>query len=205
MRHRKAIVGTIALIAVGACARNPKPKQIGDNPTFAPGLEVKAQERGAPHLLVKMAKQAYINAFLVTPGEETMILYPTGSASAPLLDAGPHELATNFGPRPVLGDSGRILRRPTAQRGGQGQAPPSAGGGGAGGGGRGQLGFNDGVGRWILVYASQDSIPLDELRQKVVGFTVPGYTVEALNTVARPVHSLVPHGQWAAVAVEYDY
>jgi hypothetical protein len=187
----------IHAVAAGACWRNPKPTRLGDDMTLLPTVQVQQQDNQSPVLMVDLPRGAYVNAFLVTPGEETIILYPPDSATAPLLAAGSHQLPTYFGPRSAVGDTGRILRRPTGRTGGAGADPLGRGG---------RMDEEEGVGprRWLLVYTSEEPVPLPALRSRVMGFTVPGYTNEALNTVARTVRSISPSGRWAAIGVEFN-
>jgi hypothetical protein len=203
VRLRTPVAVATLIWSATACFGNPKPKPFGDDLSLLPSVEVRRVEGQDPHLIVQLPKAAYVNAFLVTPGEETVILYPEAATST-RLEPGSHQLRAYFGSRSEAPDTGRVLRRPTGALGGRGDGGQSGQGGQGGMQGR---GMEDNLyaasRRWVLVYASQDSVPLDALRRSVMGRTVPGYVDEALNTVAKTVHGLAPRGKWAAIAMQF--
>jgi hypothetical protein len=201
VRLRTPVAVATLIWSATACFGNPKPKPFGDDLSLLPSVEVRRVEGQDPHLIVQLPKAAYVNAFLVTPGEETVILYPETATSA-RLEPGSHQLRAYFGDRSEAPDTGRVLRRPTGALGGRGGGGQTGQGGMQGRGGMDESLYGA-TRRWVLVYASQDSVPLDALRRGVMGHTVPGYVDEALLTVAKTVHGLSPRGKWAAIATQF--
>jgi hypothetical protein len=58
---------------------------------------------------------------------------------------------------------------------------------------------------FVLVYASEDSLSLKSLNDRVIGVSLPGYTDEAFNTVTKLIRSTAAGtGAWSAIAVPFS-
>jgi hypothetical protein len=194
MRFPSFVVLASATALIG-CSSGGKPRVIGDNPTFAPSVEVTATPLVPIGVKLELPEDAHVAMFLVRPGMETSMIYVSDSAQGGRLTRGTHEIATSFGRTPATSDSSRLIRRPpprTAATQPQGRQPT------------GTRTAGEELSGFVLVYTSETPLSAENLRQRVVGITVPAFDSDALNTVAKLVRSTAPSGRWAAVAVEYN-
>lgn len=179
------------------CAAS-KPHTFGDYDALAPKVTPKQGERTPQHLTVQLSRAANVAIFLVVPGSGSRLLFPADSISSGHLDAGTHVVETAAG-RMALSDSSRLIRRP-AQPPGQGRQP-------SGTRGRNSNDIMGGMGLtrgYLLVYASQDSLPYSTLATKVSGISIPIEDDDALNTVTKLIRSTThTTGQWAAYATDF--
>lgn len=199
--HVRTLCSAAVAAALVACAA-AKPRTYGAYNELTPRVSAKAGERTPQHLTVELSRAANVAVFLVVPGRGSQLLFPADSTQSPRIEAGSHEVTTSLA-RLALADSSRLARRPNQNppAGGQRPAQGRAGRGAfdpSGGSILNQHGY-------LLVYASQDSLPYTALSTRVSGISIPIDDADALNTVTKLIRETTrTTGTWAAYAAEFS-
>jgi hypothetical protein len=191
-----------ALLAAGsvACAA-AKPHTFGNYNDLTPKVTPKTGERTPQHITIDVARPSNVAVFLVVPGRGSQLLFPADSTQSGFVQAGAHEVETSI-VRLALTDSARLIRRPNQgsinpndprqqQRSRNGGFDPSN---------------NPLLNRgYLLIYATQDSLPYSVLSTRVSGVTIPIEDDDALNTVTKLIRETThTTGTWAAYATEFS-
>lgn len=191
------------LTACGASA----PHQLGQFRDLGPRVAATPGERVPLHATVQLTRPANIAVFLVMPGRGSTLLFPMDSTQNGYMEAGSHLIETAYA-KNVLSDSARLLRRPGDPQGPPGTRPTGAIGAGNGRGGRigrdslPTFGFNQRG--YLMIYASDETLPYSTLATKVAGISVPISDDDALNTVAKLIRATTrTTGPWAAYATDF--
>lgn len=210
-----------AVVATTACASGPQIRRLGDYPTIQPLFTTPENQKTPTQMTVNLTRPAYVAALFVVPGRGAVIVYPSDSAMNTHLDAGAHTIPVRFTEAPFNRDSMMVaLRR---EQGGRTTGPPRIprdttmrrdtststriirsdtnprlGGLREPGPGASPIGY-------LLLIAASNQIPLDGLRHRVNGITIPIDDDEALSTVMKLVKSTLPDGSTlAGYAKELD-
>ncbi|HEY4131221.1 MAG TPA: hypothetical protein VGM50_11430 [Gemmatimonadaceae bacterium] len=203
LREGSVKSGTIKIVAlavvtaiIAACASS-KPHTFGDSGGFNPRVTPQKGERVPQHLTLQLNQGANVAVFLVVPGRGSELLFPADSIQNAYVDAGSH-IVTTRATRGMLSDTSRLMRMP------RGGSQPM------GGGGRGQmnrdslgLGIIGGHG-YLLMYASQQALPYDILKNRVAGLSIPIDDDDALSTVTKLIRERTQTtGAWSAYATDF--
>jgi hypothetical protein len=190
-----------AVVAASVACAAAKPHTFGTYPDLAPKVSGQQGERTPQHVTVDLARGANVAVFLVVPGNGSRLLYPADSTQSTHLDAGSHTVETAYA-KLALSDSSRLIRRPNGQQPTGSRQPNRSGRGGFDPNGSG--GINSARG-YLLVYATQDSLPYKTLSTKVAGISIPIDDDDALNTVTKLIRETTgSRGTWAAYATEFN-
>ena len=206
---------------LAAVASGPQIRRLGDYPTIQPLFTTPENQKTPTQMTVNLTRPAYVAALFVVPGRGAVIVYPSDSAMDTHLDAGAHTIPVRFTEAPFNRDSmmaalrreqgGRTTGPPrmprdttmrrdtsTSTRIIRGDTNPRLGGLREPGPGASPIGY-------LLLIAASNQIPLDGLRHRVNGITIPIDDDEALSTVMKLVKSTLPDGSTlAGYAKELD-
>jgi hypothetical protein len=193
---RARTIWSVALAATVAGCAAAKPHTFGAYNDLSPRVAAQQGERTPQHVTVELNRPANVAVFYVVPGRGSELLFPADSTQSGFLQSGSHTVATARA-RMALSDTSRLTRRPD-QTPVPGQRPQTRNGFDPSG----RLGMNQRG--YLLVYASQDSLPFSTLSTKVSGVSIPIDDADALNTVTKLIRATThTTGQWAAYASEF--
>lgn len=190
-------IAAVALAVVAACSP-PKPRTYGNSyDQYTPKVTPTKGERLPQHLTVDLARSANVAIFLVLPGRGIQLLYPADSTSNGFITQGQHLIETSVA-KNALTDTSRLTRLP-----GQSQQQPQQGRNG-----RGAFDPSNLTGislrGFLMIYASQDPLNYNTLKNSVAGISIPIDDDDALNTVWKLVRERTrTTGQWAAYATDF--
>jgi hypothetical protein len=188
----------VVVAASAACAA-PKPHTFGAYNDLAPRVSAESGQKTPRQVTVALNRPANVAVFLVVPGRGSQLLYPADSTQSPHMESGTHTVTTSLA-RANADTTRNQQRRPN-------QEPNAAGRQGRGANGRGGFDPNGGASMtrgYLLVFATQDSLPYSTLSTKVSGISIPIDDDDALNTVTKLIRETTKAtGQWAAYATEF--
>lgn len=192
----RTVCWALAIAASTACAA-AKPHTYGAYADLTPKVSAKSGERTPAHVTIDLARPANVAVFLVIPGRASQLLFPADSTQSGYVQAGAHEVETSVAKLAVT-DSARLIRRPNERI--NPNDPRQQRGRNAG------LGDNSILNRgYLLIYASQDSLPYSILSTRVNGISIPIEDNDALNTVTKLIRETThTTGTWAAYATEFS-
>lgn len=196
----RAISSIALIVALAACA-SAAPIQLGDTQALAPRIDPVAKEAVPLHVQVAIARPANVAVFFVLPGRGATLLYPIDSSSPTRLTAGAHILTTSLAARaardsartPHPNTTGAPLPLPNAAN----RANPA------------EVMSADSLGHvgtdgYLLLYATDDSLDFNTLRNRVTGVTIPIENDAAVSTVTKLIKATTRGtGAWAAYSSEF--
>ncbi len=189
---------TAVVVAASAACAAPKPHTFGAYNDLAPRVSAASGQRTPRTITVELNRPANVAVFLVVPGRGSQLLYPADSTESAHMESGPHTVTTALAR--ANADTTRNPRRPNQQEPNNGRQPRSANG-------RGNFDPSAGASTtrgYLLVFATQDSLPYTTLATKVSGISIPIDYDAALNTVTTLIRETTKAtGQWAAYATEF--
>ena len=196
-----------SVVFATACTSGPEIRKLGDYPMMQPLFTTPQSQKTPTQMTVNLTRPAYVAALFVVPGRGAVIVYPTDSSADTHLDAGAHTIPVRFTESPMNRDSLMAAMRREGQGRGRNNPPPvrrdtirrdssyqvradtssRLGGFREPSPGASPIGY-------LLLVSSSSQIPLDGLRHRINGITIPIEDDEALSTVMKLVKSTVPDG-----------
>lgn len=189
---------TAIVVAASAACAAPKPHTFGAYNDLGPRVSAPTGQRSPRNISVTLNRPANVAVFLVVPGRGSTLLFPADSAESARIESGTHTLTTSLARTAT--DTTRNQRRPPNQDPNNPNRQGRANG-------RGNFDPNNGAATtrgYLLVFATQDSLPYNTLANRVSGISIPIDDDDALNTVTKLIRETTKAtGQWAAYATEF--
>ncbi len=189
---------TAVVIAASAACAAPKPHTFGAYNDLGPKVSAASGQRSPRTITVGLNRPANVAVFLVVPGRGSQLLFPADSTQSPHLESGSHTVTTALAR--TNADTSRNARRPNQQEPNNGRQGRSANG-------RGNFDPSNGAGTtrgYLLVFATQDSLPYTTLEKSAGDSSTAFYVADALKTDTNLFRQQpTATGQWAAYATEF--
>jgi hypothetical protein len=191
------------LLAILSACVSSGPHMFGQYNDLAPKVAPQQGDRVPRRLTIQLARPANVAVFLVVPGRGSDLLFPADSTQSQYVEGGSHLVETSRA-RLTANDSSRLIRRPTPAPAPTSQNPPQRNRNVRGGFGDSLPLLGPNQHGYLLIYASQEPLPYQSLKNRVSGLSIPIEDDDALNTVTKLIRGTTKaSGPWAAFASEF--